>query len=193
MRIREKANPAADLDFYRVSVPELREYILSKELYWGLSPGLKGAASFPQLTIGNLLLSQAKLNAVQLPPDQRNEFARLSEDVQRIHSEWLANWRLKAGQEFKSRLNLWSQYIRDLSGDTPQHASFYSTEVRQRAILSLFQLGDHLSCTVEEEKRLYVADQILHGFTQPGPFIWPPSIKVGFPETDFWFLYVVFR
>lgn len=184
--------PEIDLAFIRESLPDLRDYLFSKEIYWRLNSSSKGA-KLSQLTIGNLLLCQTRLRLAQLPSQQKNDFLQISAGIEQIQAEWLANWRIKAGQEFRSRLNLWNQYMRELRGDIRQHSPFYVNEVRHRAIMALLQSGEHVNDLAKEEAQVLLVDQILRAITQPGLFIWEPEYASGFPESQFWFLYVTFR
>jgi hypothetical protein len=178
----------SDWAFLRAAVGDLREYILSAELYWTLRPVQRH--SIPQLTIGSLLLSQARLAALKLEAHQESELADLSRQIHAVREEWRANWGLKAGREFGSRLNLWQQYIRELRGDVRRNVSAYPSQVRARAILRLLRSELTDPVPQNEEDTLTMLDQILRGVTNPGPFVWEPEVEDGFPQEGFWFLYV---
>jgi hypothetical protein len=177
-----------DWAFLRAAVGDLREYILSAELYWTLRPVQR--QSIPQLTIGSVLLSQARLAALQLNGPQESELSDLSRQIHAVREEWRANWGQKAGREFGSRLNLWQQYIRDLRGDLRRNVSAYPSQVRARAILRLLRSELTGPVPQNEEDTLTMLDQILRGLTRPGKFVWEPEAEDGFPEEGFWFLYL---
>jgi len=178
-----------DLLFLREALPDLQEYILSPQIFWRLAAG-SGGNKLPQLTIGNLAFSQARLEAAALPDTARFDFENLKQQIQTVRSTWLSNWRIKGGREFGARLNLWQQYMRELRGNPQGHQAFYATEVRQRANLTLLFSGDHAEVSGEQNDQLAMLDQILRGLTQPGPFVWDKELSDGFPEKDFWFLFV---
>jgi hypothetical protein len=179
----------SDLLFLHEALPDLREYILSSEIYWRLAAG-SSRNKLPQLTIGNLALSLARLEAAAQTGEMKAEFDQLKQQIQQVRSAWLANWRVKGGREFGARLNLWRQYMHELRGDPSGQWVFYSTEVRKRAILTLLNVGDHADISGTQNDQLAMLDQILRGLTQPGPFVWGKELSDGFPEDTFWFLYV---
>jgi hypothetical protein len=178
----------SDWAFLRAAVGDLREYILSAELYWTLRPVQR--FQIPQLTIGSVLLSQARLSALPLNGPQENELSDLSRQIHAMREEWRANWGLKTGREFGSRLNLWQQYIRELRGDIRRNASAYPSQVRARAILRLLRSELTGPVPQAEEDTLTMLDQILRGLSRPGPFMWEPEVEDAFPQEGFWFLYM---
>jgi hypothetical protein len=177
----------SDWALVQAALPDLQEYILSKDLYWPLklTAHTPGSIQTPQLTIGSLDLSMARLaaagNAAEL-----NEFAGR---INQVRQEWRANWSRKAAREYTSRLNLWQQYLRELRSEPRQQAAFYANEVRQRAMLTLLvpELLDGVS--QPESEQLNMLDGILRGLTQPGAFVWEPEAASAFPQDTFWFLY----
>jgi hypothetical protein len=182
--------------FLRAALPDLREYILSNEIYWTLRPPSRspGGVQIPQLTIGNLLLSQARLSASLLSTHDDEELAEMARLIHAVREEWRANWGQKAAKEHTSRLNLWQQYLRELRGDVRAQVGYYAREVRNRAILRL--LGNEIITGItngvpqSEQEQLTMLDQILRGVTQEGPFVWEPELAQGFPPDGFWFLYL---
>lgn len=180
-----------DWAFLRAALPELQNYIISKDIYRPL--GLAGGVQIPQLTIGNVLLSRARLAAQHPPGAQPAELADLNQRIDQERSAWRANWAKKAGREYTSRLNLWGQYLRDLRGDLRAHASAYASEVRSRAVLHLLAAELLNEPPQNEGDQLDLLDNILRGLTQPGSFVWEPAVEQGFPPQDYWFLYVTVR
>jgi hypothetical protein len=179
-----------DWIFLKTAVPELQEYILSNELYWTLRPVQRapGGVQVPQLSIGNLQLSQARLAARSLSSSEQAELSDLQRSIEAVRSEWRANWGRKADQEFQSRLNLWQQYLRELRDDAKPSAVFYAREVRNRAILQLLQT--EMSGAGPENEQLRMLDGILRGVGRPGPFVWELELAGGFGQAAFWFLYL---
>jgi len=143
------------------------------------------------LTIGNLMLSKARLNALLAGGAQGNELADLSRRIDEFRQQWRVNWGIKAAREYGSRINLWQQYLHELRGDAHRNAAVYPSEVRQRAILHLL-LAEVNDIPTGQKEQLNMLDQILRGLSQPGPFVWEPELASGFPKEDFWFLYVTF-
>jgi hypothetical protein len=177
-----------DWIFLKTAAPDLQDYILSNEIYWTLRPAQRapGGVQLPQLSIGNLLLSQERLMAA----GEQAGLAEIQSRVRAVREEWRANWGRKADQEFRSRLNLWQQYLRELRSDGRPSAGFYAREVRNRAILEL--LGSELSTgapAAAEQEQLTMLDGILRGLGRPGPFVWEPELADGFNQDAFWFLF----
>lgn len=177
--------------FLREALPDLRNYILSSDLYWPLRTNAPGGFRLPQLTIGTLVLSQARLGALGLIGQQEVELAEISRHINDVRQEWRTNWGNKASHEFRSRINLWQQYLRELRGDLGRNASIYPNEVRLRAILRLLR-AEVNELTPDQQEQLRMLDQILRGISQSGPFVWEKELANGFPKEGFWFLYITF-
>jgi hypothetical protein len=182
----------SDWIFLRTAMPELRDYILSNDVFRILRPPSRspGGVQLPQLTIGNLMLSQARLLALSLPAEQQAELTALTQQFDEVRSEWRANWGIKAEREYASRLNLWQQYLREMRGDARQQSSFYASEVRNRVILRLLSTELPANLTAQDDEQIAMLDQILKGNVKEGEFIWEPELQKGFPKEHFWFLYV---
>jgi hypothetical protein len=181
-----------DWVFLRTALPDLQAYVISTEVYWTLRPASRspGGVQLPQLTIGNLLLSQVRLAALSLPAGEQAELAEIQRGITAVKTEWRANWGRKTDQEFHSRLNLWQQYLRELRGDTRPSAAFYAREVRQRAVLQLLPLEMSSGIPAHEQEQLQMLDGVLRGVGKPGQFVWEPELTSGFLQNDFWFLYL---
>ncbi len=189
----------SDWTFLKAALPDLQEYILSSEIYWTLRPPSRSAAGvqIPQLTIGNLLLSQARLSAAAPTAHEKEELANLSREIDVLRDEWRANWGQKAGREHTSRLNLWQQYLGELRGNVhgkpAAQSAYYAREVRNRAILRLLRpeviMGTAVGLPAAEREQLDMLDQVLKGLTRESPFVWEPEAQSSFPREGFWFLY----
>lgn len=181
----------SDWAYLQVALPDLKDYLLSKDLYRSLRLVHKpGSAQAPQLTLGNLMFSLAAVAAQPLNSHQSAELSALKGQVDAVRSEWRSNWGLKAAKEFSSRLNLWQQYMRELRGDPRGQAPFYATEVRQRAFLELLRPEILEAIPAHEEDQVIMLDNLLRGMTRPGPFVWEPDLQSAFPSSVYWFLYV---
>ena len=182
----------SDWIFLRAALPDLQAYVISSELYWTLRPASRtpSGAQAPQLTLGNLLLSQARLAASNLSAGEQAELAELQRGFAAVREEWRANWGRKADQEFHSRLNLWQQYLRELRGDAHPSPVFYAREVRQRAILHLLLSEMSSGVPAHEQGQLTMLDGNLRGVGRSGPFVWEPELAGSFDPAEFWFLYL---
>ncbi len=165
-------NVKAEVQFVHEAVGQLKDYLLSDEVYWNLG-------SDPQLTLGNLLMAVAYLRAVGKLPEA--DAARLDE----LHKEWKSAWEKKAGREFASRMRLWMQYLNELSDHPDRHADYYAAEVRVRALLEL--LADEAPGL---RGQLAAPDSKLKALTVSGDFVWNAAAKAAFPKGKYWFLWV---
>ncbi len=184
-----------DLVFLKTALGDLQDYILSKEMYWTLrSPShARDGAQLPQLTLGNILMSEARLAALTLSEDQASDLEAIARQVHRVREEWKTNWGLKAGKEFTQRLSRWLKYLEELRADPKGSAPFYPREVRNRALLRLLRPEILKGIPAQEDAQLASADQALKAITQPGPFVWEPEVSQSFPQDGFWFLYRVVK
>lgn len=183
------ASPEYDLRYLQSGLLDLQGYLLSKELYWPIgasSPA--GEAPYPRMTLGNLLLSEARLNAQSLSPNQKEEFARLQERLESSRSEWRVAWSQKAQREFSARLSLWRDFIEEYRRKPQANVDRYSYEVTRRVLLDLLQPVAE-SIPPEEQELLGGLDQVLRAVLVRGEFVWDDELRQGFPENQYWYLY----
>lgn len=152
-----------DRRYLEAGIPELENYLLSKELYYPIGRNL------PQLTLGGVLLSLRRL--------PENEAARLEVQVDRVHTKWRSAWDTKAGREVRARSELWKNYLAEYPGDPKGTARLYPQQVRYRTMLTL--LGEASD----------VMDVYVRSIFQPGDFVWEPEVRDNFSENIFWFLF----
>jgi hypothetical protein len=184
-----------DWVFLQAALPDLQRYILSKDLYWPLTLPARAphGVKIPQLTIGNVLLSEARLAALSLESAQLAELAGYATRIEQVRKDWRANWGRKTGQEHTSRLNLWRQYLRELRTDSRANAAFYTNEVRHRAILRLLLVEILDVIPQNDAEQINQLDEMLRMIAQPGPFVWELEVESAFPRDGFWFLYLDVR
>lgn len=179
----------ADLHYLKQAVPELKSYLLSKELYWPVSgqhePGLQ------RLTVGNVLLTEARLKAYPHPEISAG-WGDLYEQIAAVRRDWRTHWQNKVLHEFPSRLNIWRDHLKQLHTSESTFRQHYPTQIRQRAILHLLleEIGVH---DLTEREILRGLDGSLRLATVPGPFAWEPELAGGFPPEIYWFLYLKYR
>ena len=167
-----------DKAYLETGIPELGDYLLSKELYWPISAR---GYSLPRLTIGGILLAQARLEARR----ERIEF--LVSQLDGVRSKWRVAWETKAGREIEARMRLWSNYLADYRHNPENHADAYPHEVRYRVMMQL--LLAELSTSPAEQEGLPQLDSVLRASLSPGDFIWEADLQPGFPREIYWFLY----
>jgi hypothetical protein len=178
-----------DLGYFMAGVGVLKEYILSSEIYWpiGVKPPA-GEPSYPQLTLGGMLLARARLGARHLAPKQASEFNRLDRDFNTTRSRWRVAWEDKARREFHARLILWRDFLEEYRAGPGDHADRYAYEVTRRVMLDLL-IPEAAGVPPEEIELLEILDQVLRSRLVRGDFIWDAELVPGFPTERYWYLY----
>ncbi len=100
---------------------------------------------------------------------------------------WRAAWEKKAQREFRSRLNLWRNYLEDYFEAPSAHAPDYPYEVRHRVLLEL--LRHEIAAPLPESQELEQMDDRLRAVFVPGPFLWEADLQHAFPQETWWYLY----
>jgi hypothetical protein len=167
-----------DKAYLEASIPEVGDYLLSKELYWPISAR---GYSLPRLTIGGILLTQARLEA------RRERIESLVAQLDGVRSKWRVAWETKAGREVGARMRLWSNYLADYRHNPENHADAYPHEVRYRVMLHL--LLSELPSPPTESESLSQLDNMLRPKLIAGDFIWDAELQAGFPPEVYWYLY----
>ena len=178
-------NLAHDLAVLKAMAEALPTALLAEGVFWPLG----GPSDFPQLSVGMLLLTQARLQAaeVALTPAQRTE----RDAAERAGEITLARWPVaaenKAAHELRVRLNSWAAFLQDCREASA--ADVWPSAVTHRAIAALLlQRFPHLAESAEA-LRLPALDAALRTYLRPGPFVWAVVYQTGFPPEAFWFLY----
>ncbi len=172
---------ASNLHFLKAGLEQLKDYLLSNEVFWNLSL----PANYPQFTLGNLLLAAAELQAAsQTMAADSSQWRELLTDLAKQKKEWHTNWERKAQKEFGARLRQWVQYVDELAENSNRPPAHYKTDVRVRALLELLApeapaLRGQLASPDARLKRL-VGD---------GDFIWDEEVKGAFAKNKYWFLW----
>ncbi|RPI26157.1 MAG: hypothetical protein EHM70_19315 [Chloroflexota bacterium] len=183
------SSPEYDLKFLQAGLVDLEGYLLSKEIYWPVvisSP--PGEAPYPRLTLGSLLLAQARLQSGSLTPEQRTAFERLNQRINEARQRWQVAWSQKAAREFHARLNLWRDYIEDYRKDPGGNVDRYDYEVSRRVMLELLQ-REAEGIPEAELDLLSGLDSFIRSVLRSGDFIWENEIQDVFPKSRYWYLY----
>jgi hypothetical protein len=168
-------------------VSDLQEYLLSDVLFWQM----QAPSYIPKLSLGLLLLTRAQLEAAQgrLSPAQQAEVERATREMDAVLSKWAVAAEKKAGQELRSRINLWQGFLDEYRDDPHRYTGHYSDEVAQRVIAALLLRRFPRLADSTEAKRLGPLDSQLRGRLKDDSFIWPEEIQPAFPQSEFWYLY----
>jgi hypothetical protein len=175
---RKMPSSEKDRAYLEAAIPELKDYLLSDEVYW---PVTARGYELPRLTIGGLLLAQARLEA------RGGRIESLVTQLGALRSQWRVAWETKAGRGFQSRLRLWGNYLTDYRHNPEGNADAYPHEVSNRVMLQL--LLAELPAPASEREDLAPLDGALQAGFVPGEFMWESDLQSGFPREDYWFLY----
>jgi len=167
-----------DKAYLEAGIPELGNYLLSKELFWPISAR---GFSLPRLTIGGILLAKARLEA------RGERVESLVAHLDGVRSKWQVAWETKAVQEVQTRLRLWSNYLTDYRHNPEGHADAYPHEVEYRVMLHL--LLAELPSPPPEQEALSQLDSLLRTSLIGDDFTWETDLQDGFPREVYWFLY----
>jgi hypothetical protein len=182
-------SPTYDLIYLQAAIDSLKDFLLVEDLFWpiGANPPA-GGSPFPRLTMGGLLLSNARLKARRLPLDLETKLIKLSNRMQSISSEWQTAWENKAARAFQMRLTMWRDFIEEYRKDPESNADRYSYEVRLRVMLQL--LLQEISLLNSAEQDLITGlDLFLRTVLVRSDFLWESDISGGFPQDVYWYLY----
>jgi hypothetical protein len=182
-----------DLNYINAGVDQLEEYLQSPEIFQtiGISAAI-GQTPYPQLSLGNLLLAQKRLQAAIQDHAENLDWHRLSHELEASHSRWQVAWEKKADAEFRQQLDLWSQFLEEYDKDPQANYDRYGYEVRRRAILQI--LTDEVDNPKETtQEMLSNLDEYLRAVLVPGEFIWDSWYSSSFPSTSYWFLYGIIK
>jgi hypothetical protein len=182
-------SPNYDLGYLRAGINTLESYLLSQDLYWSLdaSPP-SGELPYPRLTLGTLLLAQARLRAAPLSFSQEGDLIRLDAQIDAARTRWRVAWGRKAGREFHAFLNLWRDFLEEYRRTPGENVNRYAYEVRRRAILDILSDEDE-GIPAEERKLLTALDRLLRAMLLPATFVWEAELAAGFPPQKYWYLY----
>ena len=183
------ATAAYDLLYLQASVDLLEDYLLSPEIYWSLR--LKpppGSPPFPMLTLGGLYLTRVKAACRTHDQSSIYQLGKLNDQIDGARLRWRVAWQGKATQEFRSRLNLWHEFLTELNLNPEHHLDRFGYEVSRRVMLQ-FLSQDAYGTPSNEIELLNSLDKNLKEKFIPGIFIWEAELENGFPADKFWYLW----
>jgi len=179
----------SDLGYMRAASTILRDFLLSKEVYWSLgSAPPAGEPTYPQLTLGGILLAQKRLQARKDDPEVIEEYSRLESELQVIQLKMRVSWEKKAEREFSARLRLWRDFLEEYRSQPENHSDRYAYEVTRRVMLGFLQPFSR-DLPLAEIELLQGLDQLLQAVFIPGKFVWEADLMNSFPESRYWYLY----
>jgi len=178
-----------DFRYIQAGLEVLSDYLLSDEVFWPLSVRSPvGEPDYPQLTLGGLLLSHARLEAYQKSHDQTVQLDQLNSKLDLVRSKWRVAWETKAVHSFSVRLRMWRDFIEDYKSSPQENTDRYPYEVRLRAMLSLLN-SESRGKNRAEVDLLSALDAYLKTILVVNSFVWEPGVQNGFPANVYWYLY----
>jgi hypothetical protein len=182
-----------DLSYLETAVELLEDYLLAKEIYWKMSAiSPPGEPGFPALTLGGVLLAVARVSGRRLTTSQDQRRSKLINEIDRIQMKWRTAWRNRAKDEYRSRLDLWRNFLEEFREDPNGNFDRYGYEVNRRVMLHLLA-EDIADIPISQLELLAGLDRILKGLMVPGEFVWADELKEGFPPESFPYLYLTLR
>ncbi len=180
---------AYEFRYLQAGVSTLERYLLSDDLYWAIDARASwGEPTYPNLDLGNLLLSLVRAEAYSKDLVQDAEFAEVKSRIEACRSRWQVAWERKAMRCFTARLNLWRDYLEDYRRNAVDNLDRYAYEVRHRVMLHL--LGKEVRYVrAAEQQLLHALDLLLEAVFVPGEFIWHVELAKGFPQETYWYLW----
>ena len=186
-------NLEQDLTFAKVVSEQMDEYVHVEVLYYPV--GSINGMQMPQVTIGNWLETEWRLNALRDQDPARVDVAldAARNEVRRVRSRAGEMYINKARREFKSRLDTWEMVLGEDEGGVKRsskpvnESSGYATQVHTRLKLELLQAD--VSQQAGQLARLRMADGLLRSRFKPGAFVWEPELARSAPADKWWWLY----
>ena len=178
-----------DLGYLRAALTVLDDYLLSADLYWSIgNRPPRGEPPYPSLTLGGVLLAQARAHAHPASGNLVGQLAQADEQINAVRGRWRSAWGRKARRDFHARLNLWRDFLEEYRQKPEAHLDRYAYEVRRRVMLHRLEpeAGEIPKAEVE---LLAGLDRLLRIVLIPGGFVWEQELSPGFPEEPYWYLY----
>lgn len=183
--------PSFDYDFryMRAALDQLDSYLLSNDIYRPIGvTASHGEPPYPQLTLGTLLLAKERAQVTAQSTRQRGDLDRLLNEFEAIRSKWRSAWGRKATIEFRSRLNLWGDFLNEYRKHPDSNDDRYAYEISRRVMLHLL-LPDALDLPAAEQQLLTSLDLMLEEVLILDQFVWDDNIQPAFPKQPYWYLY----
>ena len=182
-----------DLGYLETAVELLESYLLSKDSYWKLSASSPpGEPGYPTLTLGALLLAEARIQTRRLTSSQNQRKLALEKELDRVRLKWRTAWGNKAREDFRSRLDLWGNFLEEFRHDPQENYDRYRYEVSRRVMLHLLE-GEATDIPLSQRQMLTGLDRVLTGLMVLGDFIWDEQLAPGFPPESYPYLYSALR
>lgn len=181
-----------ELTYLEAGTEELKNYLLSKELFWPTSlKVVRNMPPYPELTLGNLLLSQTLactlMTNTTTTSEQTIRQQKYDAHIDETRNRWRVAWENKANREYISRLRQWSETLKEFRDDYKKNAMYYPAQVRLRVLLELLRC--ELNTSQFQDSGLEGLDNLLRRLFKDGDFVWQGDVASGFPKDVYWYLW----
>jgi hypothetical protein len=184
-----------DLAIAESSAADLKDYLLSDQVFWSLSTRGPARNPFPKGTLGGLLFRLAMLDALPgaLTPDQweRLEAARTTADG--MLRQWGVQAEDKAKHEAASRTRTWKQFLDEASLEPPRFQAEYEHQVEGRVCIASLMAFAGRAIEGATRDLLTAADKRLLQISSDDAFVWDEVTQPAFPEDRYPWLYLRLR
>src|SRR4030067_3090403 len=127
-----------DLGYLRAALTVLDDYLLSADLYWSIGDNPpRGEPPYPSLTLGGVLLAQARLHAHPSPGELIEQIALADEQLNAVRGRWRSAWGREAARDFHARLTLWRDFLEEYRQMPEANLDRYAYEGRRRGGVGL--------------------------------------------------------
>ena len=174
--------------YLQAGLEEIERYLLSDDLFWSVSVVPSADVSYPNLTLGGLLLYQVYARVLAETSSQQVSYQKLENQLNSLRSHWRVAWERKATWEFEARLRQWGNVLKEIRSDPTENVAYYRYEVRIRVLLALLrhEIPEVDTAYLEHLDNL---DTILQALFEPGDFIWEQGFTSAFPKDVYWYLW----
>ncbi len=182
-----------DLLIVESSAADLKDNLLEDSVYWTLRAPGRSHHTMPKGTLGGLLMRLHRLGALEdnLTPEQSERLHAAATTIREVLRTWAAQAQEMALREIKARLDSWTAYLQEVESDPDRYITEYPTQVQGRVALDF--LLEYAGDAVSGETQGYVAtaDNLLRSISISNPFVWDETLIPAYPESRFWWLYVL--
>lgn len=187
-------DPAIDLAVVAAEVDVLEEYIIKDEVYRTVITSTPGGDRNLQMTGGDLLARLYRLQQQRdkLTDAQGGQLDQLQSSSDAIIKSLRTRFCGLAGREIKTRLNSISWFLDDCAGDQKRCRTEFPFEIRNRQrVEELLKVFDAGGLDEKLGTMLKSVDQRIRMSTRASEFVWDEQLKEAFPQSPYWYLYVL--
>jgi hypothetical protein len=176
----------SDLDYLTYMADEMKDYLLSDEVYWHT------AGPMAEGTLGGILVRMRRLYAAysQMSAEQKEAYDRAKTTIEGQLDKWRVQAENKARRELKARVGEWNRFIDELESDIEEYSAEWDNIVYLRTAIHLLMGIREDLISDEDAEAIAALDARYRTLAKPDAFAWDDAFAGEFPNEDFWWLYV---